>query len=31
MAQQVKSLTSIDKVVGSIPGRAQWVKELALQ
>ena len=29
MAQQVKSQTSIEEDVGSIPGLNQWVKDLA--
>ena len=30
MAQQVKNPTSIPEDVGSIPGLAQWVKNLVL-
>ena len=30
MAQSLKNLTSIDEVLGFIPGLVQWVKNLAL-
>ena len=30
MAQQVKNLTSTHEDMGSVPGLAQWVKELVL-
>ena len=30
VAQRVKNLTSVREDVGSIPGLAQWIKDLAL-
>ena len=30
VTQQVKNLTSIHEDVGSVPGLAQWIKDLSL-
>ena len=30
MAEQIKNLTSIHEIVGSIPGLAQWIRDLVL-